>query len=293
MDATPKTSLTKDQQQRLFALMGKDLRAVNLGQKDTLCVTPLTPMAYDSAEEMISQIELMRNQAYDRATRRIRNAHIAREEAKKSRLKNVVGDSELFRLSYIPVVIAELVWDYADTVISMSRRSDKTKPLSRTIRKCRETYEKQLRHSGRIDPDNIEDIRRNGYLFEESTADITEQMLLNLRLDLQRQFPLLEDKSIDLLCGVYQCHILSRALLRYIDKSVERFERDYPGYEVDKSRLMPGSLKALDLLIEEYIGDKPASDSFNRLKEQYITTFANQIGLITLNKTNDEDNPSI
>lgn len=173
----------------------------------------------------------------------------------------------------------------ADTVITLARRREETKQLSRTLRMARQDYEKQMRESRRIDPEHFDNIIENGYLFEENTADITSQMLLNLRLDLRRQFPDLEETSMDLLCAAYQCHIMSRALHTYIDRSADHFEAKHPEYGIERRRLMPKTLLALDLLIGEYIGDKSASASFSRLKDKYINIYATQIGLIKLNKT--------
>lgn len=194
---------------------------------------------------------------------------------------------ELFRFAYVPFVIAELVWDYADTVIIMSRplNNPATRKLSRAIRDARRDYDSLRRQH--IDAEHRERELENGYIFEDAVNDITSQLLLNVRLDIKSEYPQLNDESRDLLLAVYQCHILSRALLKYIDKQRRAASKRIGSTVGD---ILPSSYYIMDKLIPEYIGDKPASERFKKLMGQYIDTLATQIALIGPNDASPDDN---
>lgn len=219
--------------------------------------------------------------------RREKEHRDAIEEAKRrERVAQMFDRETLFRFAYVPFVIAELVWDYADTVIiaAINLGQPETRKLSRAIRDARREYE-HLRYEV-INNDTRNREIENGYVFEDAVNDITRQMLLNVRLDINSEYPDLEDKSRDLLLSVYQCYITSRALLKYLDRESAKVEKRV-GHRI--GRMLPPPYYVMDALIPEFIGDKPASDKFKKLMQTYIDTFANQIALIELNDVSPEE----
>lgn len=210
------------------------------------------------------------------------------EEVELEMCARLFDREELFRFSYVPFVIAELVWDYADTVITQAQivGNPATIKLSRAIRKARAEFV-SLRRSHMIGEAGKRQIE-NGYLFEEGVGHVTRHMLSNIRIDIQKEYPELEENSRDLLVAVYQCHILSRALLHYMAKQKTATERRV-GHVIGD--IMPKPYYVMDKLIPEFIGDKPCSREFSRLMKQYIETLSTQIGLVELNdiSENDED----
>lgn len=191
---------------------------------------------------------------------------------------------ELFRLAYVPFVIGELVWDYADTVtiIAAQERIEATKPLSRFIKEQRVEYDR-IRFKF-IDRHNRDGEINNGYQFEDDVADITNQCLTNLRLDLRSAYPDLPEKHIMFLLAVYQCKILGEALRVYLAKQTAMVEARI---RRPVTRIFPEQFFKLLQLISLYAGDKRATRRFEPLYKQYIKTFANQIALIELNEKAD------
>lgn len=207
-----------------------------------------------------------------------------REEDVVSVVERMFSREELFRFAYVPFVIAELVWDYADTVIIMARflGDPATKKLSRAIRNARQEYDSHRRRV--IDREHRDRELDNGYLFEEFIKKITDQMLLNIRIDIDAEYPFLGEASRNLLVAVYQCLILSRALLRFMDKQRREASKRIG---VPVGDILPRPYYVMDRIIPEYIGDKPPSERFKALMEQYIETLAVQIALVGLNEVSD------
>lgn len=191
---------------------------------------------------------------------------------------------ELFRLAYVPFVIGELVWDYADTLCIMAaeRRIDEMKPVSRFIKEQRVEYDRiRFRY---IDAYNRGREINNGYRFEEMTEDIMSQCMSNLAMNLRQSYPDLPQSEIMFIQAVYQCKILGEALKRYLAKQTkmieDRIKRKVGG-------IFPPQFFKLMKLVALYAGDKHATKRFNDLYDTYVATMANQMALIELNETAD------
>lgn len=202
------------------------------------------------------------------------------------RLSQVLDKETLFRFAYVPFVIAQLVWDYADTILTMAAwlRITETKPLCRAIKELRRDYDRV--RAPHIDKAHADSEVDNGYVFEESVQDITRQLLVNLRIDLRGEYPKIEPEYLDFLIAVYQCDITLKSLLLYIRKQTDRIARKI-GRNV--GRVLPDAVYKLDKLVLEFVGDKPVSENFAKLKKQYIETFATQIALVSLNELPGND----
>ena len=267
--------MTPAQKKRLGELMMNDI----INQPD-----PCQTMRF---EQIASQLQVLQGVAPTRPStieeildgiEHLQAERAAEKEDRTMRLVEQMFDrEELFRFAYVPFVIAELVWDYADTVIIMSRHLNNpaTRKLSRAIRDARRDYDSLRRQH--IDAEHRERELENGYIFEDAVNDITSQLLLNVRLDIKSEYPQLNDESRD----------LSRALLKYIDKQLRAASKRIGSTVGD---ILPSSYYIMDKLIPEYIGDKPASERFKKLMGQYIDTLATQIALIGLNDASPDDN---
>lgn len=277
-------TMTPAQQKRLTELMMRDIP--NIVNAHAVCanyqlanihssmpILNVPDCAPATVDDALDQLERAQNARAEHA-----------ERAHRERIDRMFNREELFRFAYVPFVIAELVWDYADTVIIMAKslNNPATRHLSRAIRNARAEYDR-LRHQY-IDREHRERELENGYVFEDAIKRITDQMLVNIRIDINSEYPALNDDSRDLLISVYQCHIMSKALLRYLDKQSERIAKRV-GHKIGK--MLPPSYYVMDRLIPEFIGDKPASAHFKKLMSQYVSTLAVQIGLVELNDITD------
>lgn len=206
-----------------------------------------------------------------------------REEAEKLKLSKILDRDTLFRFAYVPFVIAELAWDYADTVLTLSAMMKTgAKKLCRAVRELRREYERERARF--IDQAHKDSEVENMYVFEDGVKDIYTQMLVNVRCDLNSEYPSLDKDSVDLLTAVYQCDITLQSLILYTQQQTSKIER-IVGHRIGK--ILPAQVCQLARLMPEFIGDKPASERFNKLKKQYEKTFATQIALIELNDTLD------
>ncbi len=208
---------------------------------------------------------------------------IEREEAEKLKLSKILDRDTLFRFAYVPFVIAELAWDYADTVLTLSAMMKTgAKKLCRAVRELRREYERERARF--IDQAHKDSEVENMYVFEDGVKDIYTQMLVNVRCDLNSEYPSLDKDSVDLLTAVYQCDITLQSLILYTQQQTSKIER-IVGHRIGK--ILPAQVYQLARLMPEFVGDKPASERFNKLKKQYEKTFATQIALIELNDTLD------
>lgn len=201
-----------------------------------------------------------------------------REERETLKLSKILDQDTLFRFAYVPFVIAELVWDYADTILTLSAMMrNGAKKLCRAVKELRRDYDRV--RTPYIDEAHRDSEVENMYVFEDGVKDIYSQMLVNLRCDLKSEYPSLDNDNVDFLTAVYQCDITMQSLLIYTRKQTEKIER-IVGHRI--GNILPKQMYQLARLIPEFVGDKPASDRFKTLKKQYEQTFATQIALIEL-----------
>lgn len=117
-------------------------------------------------------------------------------------LSSVIGKEALYRFAYIPLAIAELAWDYADTIVNMAieQGNPQTKPLSRAVRTLRREYE-QIRCRHALSAQMQEELQ-NAYKFEEAVDDVLSDHLHKLKTDILAMNPGLSTSSVYLLITV-------------------------------------------------------------------------------------------
>lgn len=216
----------------------------------------------------------------------IRRENARKEEAEKEKLAAQLGEDGLFRFGYVPFVIGELVWDYADTVVDLASlmKLSKVRPLSRVIRNLRADY---LRlHNSFVDQQHHDSEVRNMYVFEENVKQIFELYIVNLKCDLSREYPDLSSESITFLTAVYQCWVVLKSLLLYASKQSEKVAR-IVGHPI--GNIIPIQLRKLADLILVFAGDSPASKRFEKEQEKYIQTLATQIALVELTPIKEDE----
>lgn len=208
------------------------------------------------------------------------------QEDEELRISRLIDKDTLFRFAYVPFVIAQLVWDYADTILTTAAwlKISETKKLCRAVRELRRDYDRI--HSAHIDAKHEASEVSNMYVFEDGVAGITKQLLLNIKIDLKSEYPDLDADHLSFLIAVYQCDITLKSLLLYTRKQTERIAKKI---ERNVGNILPESIYKLDKLILEFVGDKPVSNRFRKLKQQYIETFATQIALIEMTEIPDNE----
>lgn len=203
------------------------------------------------------------------------------DSAERFKLSQMINSEELFRFAYVPFVIAELVWDYVDTLIDTAiiLNDPKTRPLSRTIRNLRMDYNRyRAKH---IDKQHHESELENMHVFNNGVKQIFKLYSINIRADLANQYPELTSKSIDVIEVAYTSLILLRALFTYVDKQRKKLQ-----LKLNKGigKILPIEMTKLEPLIEAFVGDKPISEKFRARQSAYISSLATKMALIGLNE---------
>lgn len=217
---------------------------------------------------------------------RIKQENARREESEKEALAKQLGDDNLFRFGYVPFVISELAWDYADTVIDLTviMKLNKVKPLCRAVKNLRADY---LRlHNAHIDKQHHESEKRNMIVFEEGVKQIFNLYIVNLKCDLKSEYPELSSDSIEYLTAIYQCWIVIKSLLLYASRQTEKVAK-IVGHPIGD--IIPIQVRKLADLILAFTGDSPVSKRFEKTQETYIQTLATQIALIELTPIQEDE----
>lgn len=204
----------------------------------------------------------------------------APEDPDPLRLSQVLDRETLFRVAYVPFVIAELAWDYADTVILLAAdlRLYKARPLARKIRALRLEYDRW--RAPLIDGAHHRSELDNMTVYEDGVADTLALFVTALRADLRAQYPDLDPEHINLLVAVYQCTTLLRGLFTYAERLRDKLTRILRRRIAD---ILPSHIRALETLVAAYAGDKPISPAFRSALDRFADTFAAKMGSVDLN----------
>lgn len=216
----------------------------------------------------------------------IKRQNARKEEIEKAKLAELLGDDGLFRFGYVPFVIGELAWDYADTVIDLASlmKLTKVRPLCRAVKNLRSDY---LRlHNQFVDQQHHDSEVRNMYVFEENVKQIFKSYVENLKCDLSREYPDLSSDSVTFLTAVYQCWVVIKSLILYAGKQSEKVAR-IVGHPI--GNIIPIQLRKMADLILAFAGDSPVSKKFEKTQETYIQALATQITLVKLTPIKEDE----
>lgn len=183
-----------------------------------------------------------------------------------------------FAFAYVPYVIAELAWDYADTIAKLSanlKLENDAKRLSRKIYRLRQEYNSYRAMD--IDKKRHDSEIENMYIFEDGTQDITDKLLVNLRCRLCD----FDETSALYLTAVWQCEILLRALFRYCRRLADKIAVKTSREIADP---LPGHVSSLLSTVTACQKVIPGAPDIEELKKQYIEVYAGQIGLVGFNE---------
>ena len=192
----------------------------------------------------------------------------------RSPLSSVIGEEALYRFAYIPLAIAELGWDYADTIVNMAieQGNPQTKPLSRAVRTLRREYE-HVRSRLALTSQMQEELQ-NAYIFEEAVDDILSDHLHKLKVEILAMNPGLSTSSVYLLITVWQCDLVLKALFKYVEVQTKIVSHK-AAYTVN--HILPKPIYKLPQIIHEYAGDTVISETFKEHHRQYVRSLTEQM----------------
>lgn len=203
-----------------------------------------------------------------------------KEELEKLRLSEILDEDTLFRFAYVPFVIAEVAWDYADTVLNLTviQKLKETLPLKRAVEKLRSEYNRE--HSRFIDEKHRQSEMDNMEVFQDEMKDLINQIYRSNVEEVRRLYPDLCDDSNMLVAEVYLCRIVLSALFRYaaqITKKIEGIVHHPIG------QIVPRQMMKLYNLIEEFAGDSPIKEAYKSQSEKFVQSLVESISEVELN----------
>ncbi len=246
---------------------------------------PYFPMSEDMFEKVKKHLPSSERKMFEKRHKELIEAKAKREAEEELKLSEILDSETLMRFAYIPFVVAQLAWDYADTVIDVATllRLHPTKKLCRAIRELKRRYDNvraeftNTAHRG-SEIDNM-------YVFEDGVSDLFSLYLKNIEFDLKKEYPDLDSEYMTFLLSVYQCHIVLQSIYRYAEMQKDKVEK-IVGHRIGD--VLPSELRRLDILVMAFVGDKPVSPNFDAQQKTYAQCLANRMALVELN---DVDNP--
>lgn len=142
----------------------------------------------------------------------------AEEKAAYRDLYEKVSTDMLHRVAYIPFVVAELAWDYADTAVSIASqlRLRETRKASRDIRTARREYNVERYYYIAEEQRRLEN--DNALAFEESAYGTIDSFNRYIALELRRLAPGLDTERRGMVEAACQCRFVTDALIAYSAK---------------------------------------------------------------------------
>ncbi|MCM1219671.1 MAG: hypothetical protein NC548_34760 [Lachnospiraceae bacterium] len=210
----------------------------------------------------------------------------SRQWQQEKKLSEILDSETLMRFAYVPFVVAQLAWDYADTILDTASmyRLHETKKLCRAVKELKKRYD--IVRDEFTNTTHRESEIDNMYVFEDGVADLFNLYLKNIEFDLKAEYPQLEEKFHYFLKAVYQCHIVLQAIYRYASMWKVKVEK-IVGHSIGD--VLPQELRKLDILVMAFVGDKPVSQKFDEQQKTYAQCIANRMALIELNETKEDE----
>lgn len=197
----------------------------------------------------------------------------------KQDLSELLDQDTFLRFGYVPFVIAEVAWDYADTAIDIAilMRLSPTKKLCRYIRELRREYLAFKRKY--FDSSHLDSEEENMELFIDELSKFFNDRFHSYVDGLVASYPDLDYDSKMLISEAYLCKFVLKALFKYMDYMTAKVENivQHP-----IGRLLPTSVNRLSDVILEFAGDSPLSSEFIKKQDEFVDELVNQIKSIDL-----------
>lgn len=136
-------------------------------------------------------------------------------EVTMEEIKTKIDRETLFLFAYVPFVIAEVAWDYADSCLNMAvlLRQRELKPLCRAIKELRRDYDRIRQRT--IDRQHREIENEQMIMFQEDYKEFFSKLHLNIDLQVNKEHPGLCTDSRMLISAAYSCAVVLRSLFKY------------------------------------------------------------------------------
>lgn len=210
----------------------------------------------------------------------IQKAVEEKAERDKQRLREVLSEDAIFSITYVPYVIAEVAWDYADTILDIAAymKLSETKRLCRAIKELRREYD-HARYKI-INDQWRKSETENMIMFQETLSDFFGKVYTTYRDTLKQTYEDIEENSLMLIASVYVCRTVLKGLLLYAEAQ-EKIVSSILGYQI--ASILPDELHKLNTMIIEFAGDSPMPDSMNEVQIKFAKELAEYINDTEIN----------
>lgn len=131
-------------------------------------------------------------------------------------IKQKIDKETLFLFAFVPFVIAEIAWDYADSCIDLCilMRITETKKLCRCVRELRREYD---RKRYKIDQEHRNIETENMLAFQEDYKEFFSHLHHNIQEQINTTYPGQCYEMQLLITGAYSCAVVLRSVFKYVD----------------------------------------------------------------------------
>lgn len=159
-------------------------------------------------------------------------------------------------------VLAQLVWDYADTVINWAGKAlglEEVKETARKVRQLKQEYDR--RRQPQLGSEVIEMERRAAEAFEAECGNDLKRLAFSLRNEISRAFPGLDPKTGTLIQAVQECQTMIDALRQWAQRS----DAVVHSYGVWRHSVMYDEMVPLASMIERFMVGRKFESEARRL----------------------------
>lgn len=200
-----------------------------------------------------------------------RNREVTIEE-----IKAKVDKQTLFLFAYVPFVIAEVAWDYADTCLNLAAlmRLHETKPLCRRIKALRLEYD---RKRSMIDREHRDIETDNMVAFQEDYKEYFTKLNISIQNEVNREHPGLNTESLMLISGAYSCAVVLRSMFKYVGILEKRIAA-LLGIKTIGSIII-SEIRELERIILQFAGEESigSNNAFPESLNPFISTLTNYL----------------
>lgn len=164
-----------------------------------------------------------------------------------------IDKETLFLFAFVPFVIADVAWDYADSCINLAilMRLQPTKMLCRRIRELRREYD---RKRSMIDRAHREIETENMIAFQEDYKQYFSELNNSIVSQVDEQYPGQCSDCRMMISAAYSCAVVLRALFKYVDIMSARIA-DILGINAIGSIIVK-EIRELDAIILQFAGEE-------------------------------------
>lgn len=205
---------------------------------------------------------------------------IPEPERPKRRTTDDLSDELLFRFGYVPFVIAEVAWDYIDTMLDMIAFLNLTelKKTVREIKNLRKDY-LSLRKSVYNGSDQHEE--DNMLVFIEELKTEFSAIYRETYGMVKEKYPGRQEDYNSMIACAYVAIMVYSALFSYVYEVTQEVQ-EFVGHVVGK--ILPPHLSQTYNILIRVFEDKELKEPFKPIREKYVKELVKNIHSIKLDK---------